>query len=155
MKPSRQIACLLVLSFCGALASQLVRTNPLAWYESWSTRVEREALAAGLKLLPLSEIQSMVSTFTHVFLDARPEEEYLAGRIPGAMNLPTHAFDEVAPQILPILLPDQPVVVYCSGVDCDDSIQLGTLLIQQGYTNIYMYPGGFTEWEESGQEVER
>lgn len=155
MSLSRQMALLLALSLAGVLASQALRTSPLPWYEQWSTRIERDAKAAGLKLLPLDEVRASVEGFRHVVLDARPVEEYHEGRIPGALNLPAHAFDEVAPTVLPILLPEQPVIVYCSGVDCDDSIQLGKLLISQGYTNVFMYAGGFAEWEQTGQEVER
>jgi rhodanese-related sulfurtransferase len=54
-----------------------------------------------------------------------------------------------------LLTPEQPIVVYCSGPECDESLKLGEILITAGYTNIALFAGGMTAWTEAGYEVQR
>ena len=146
---------LTALSLAGVAGSQLLREQPLPWYEAWSQRIERQAVEAGLALVDLESVKVITETFSSVLLDARRMEDYLQGRLPGAMSLPVYAFDQHMHEVLPLLLPDQQIVVYCSGADCDESILLGQLLIEQGFTNLALYAGGFAEWTDKGLPVER
>jgi len=93
-----------------------------------------------------------------VLLDARAPERYrgevepldrIAGRIPGAHNLP---FREAFP-VPPELLDADELVVYCgSGVTaCVDVLAL-TLA---GRDDVRLYPGSWSEWSELGHPVER
>ena len=49
------------------------------------------------------------------------------------------------------------IVVYCHGGDCEDSEFAALALTQSAGVpaqKIFIYPGGLTEWEASGQPVE-
>ncbi len=86
-----------------------------------------------------------------VFLDARKNEEYQAGHIPGAYNLFSEDLDQDAPKVLP-LIPDkdQDIVCYCHGGDCDMALRDARFLMDQGYTHVEVYLGGWPEWSKVG-----
>jgi rhodanese-related sulfurtransferase len=74
-------------------------------------------------------------------IDARSEEAYAAGHIPGAMR-----FD-------PAALPADPVVVYCWGPGCNGATKLAHRLAAQGHAVKEMI-GGFEYWAREGHPVE-
>ena len=42
----------------------------------------------------------------------------------------------------------QPVVVYCSGGDCEDSHTLAQKLYFVGFDNVLVYKDGFPDWQK-------
>lgn len=91
-----------------------------------------------------------------VFIDARKEEEYQKGHIPGAYEFdPYHPEDYLA-AVLPVGQNAGQIVVYCSGGDCDDSETAALLLRDVGIANqkLFVYGGGFTEWTNNRLPVE-
>jgi 3-mercaptopyruvate sulfurtransferase SseA len=51
--------------------------------------------------------------------------------------------------------PDYPIIVFCSGEECDLSLHLARNMQAVGYTNVAIFFGGAREWEKFGFEVER
>ncbi len=94
-----------------------------------------------------------------LFVDARNQEEFECGTIPGAVNLAFEALpsDSLGRYIDSVLkVPkDFPIVTFCSGEECDLSLQLGRNLKLLGYTNLAIFFGGAREWEKFGLEMER
>jgi rhodanese-related sulfurtransferase len=86
-----------------------------------------------------------------VFLDARKPEEYQAGHIPGAFNFYSEEQDRYAPNILSAI-PDktQDIVCYCHGGDCDMALRDARFLMEQGYSRVEVYQGGWPEWNKAG-----
>ncbi len=93
----------------------------------------------------------------HVFVDARDQGLFDSGRIPGAVLVDHYRSDRYLPDALNILLPAERVIVYCHGGDCEDSIFLSHTLIENGIEpdHIYVFEGGYEEWEAQGMPVER
>lgn len=50
-----------------------------------------------------------------VFIDARSPQEYRAGHIPGARNLPAFEFEGRSREVLKDLPEDARIITYCSG----------------------------------------
>lgn len=146
---------LMALAAAGAVVAHLVRENPLPLDYTWSDRVALNAQAKGMRTVDVDEARRIVESFSHVVLDARRELDYQAGRLPGAMSLPTDDFDLHLPMVATLLTPDQPILVYCSGLECDESLKLGEILIASGYTNITLFAGGMTAWTAAQLPVER
>lgn len=89
------------------------------------------------------------------FLDARLDEEYNAERISGAQQLTTAMFGlSEPPAILNMLDPAAPVVIYCSGGDCDASHSVGIRLQQAGFERIHVMLDGLPGWKNAGHPVE-
>ena len=53
------------------------------------------------------------------------------------------------------LQPSAPIVVYCSGGECEDSHMLGEKLYKAGFDNVLVYKDGFPDWEKRGLAVRR
>jgi rhodanese-related sulfurtransferase len=83
-----------------------------------------------------------------VVLDARSPEEYAAGHLPGAVNLPR----PFAPEDVEALPPGL-IVVYCWGPSCNGSTKAAAQLSRLGRPVKDMV-GGFEYWVREGHPVE-
>ena len=45
---------------------------------------------------------------------------------------------------------DAIIVVYCASFTCQLSPRAATMLIEEGYINVYDFKGGLADWEEAG-----
>lgn len=94
------------------------------------------------------------------FVDAREQEEFECGTIPGSISIP---FDHLPPgDLKPYFdsclfgIPaDWSLIVFCSGEECDLSLHLARNLQAEGYDRCAVFFGGSREWERAGQEIER
>ncbi|HLX95740.1 MAG TPA: rhodanese-like domain-containing protein [Verrucomicrobiae bacterium] len=91
-----------------------------------------------------------------VFIDARDEEAYLAGHIPGAYGFDPYHPDKDFPAVLTVCRAAEQIVIYCYGSNCDDSQMAARLLRNVGISGqkIFVYGGGITEWTNNHQPVE-
>lgn len=88
------------------------------------------------------------------FIDARDEADFLAGHISNSINIPFDDFDNHK-QKLEQLHKDKPMVIYCAGTDCDLSPLLANLLFEQGYKQIYVFFGGWIDWQKANYSSEK
>jgi len=92
------------------------------------------------------------------FLDARRSKVFAEGHVAGARSFPVWEadidarvkalFDEGLDQ-------SAPLVVYCSGGDCEDSHMLAQRLYMIGFDNVLVYTGGFPDWTAAGGAIEK
>lgn len=94
-----------------------------------------------------------------LFVDARDSAEYVCGTIPGAINMPFEALPEgdLGPYFESVLkvAKDAPLIVFCSGEECDLSLHLARNLKVKGYERVSIFFGGAREWEKFQLPVER
>ena len=91
-----------------------------------------------------------------LFLDARRTSVYEKGHIAGAR--PFSVWESDADDKVKALLAEnrdqkQPIVIYCSGGDCEDSHMLAQKLWGVFFNNIYVYKDGFPDWQKRGGPV--
>ncbi|MDB6034028.1 MAG: transcriptional regulator, ArsR family [Verrucomicrobiales bacterium] len=91
-----------------------------------------------------------------VFVDARDDEHYSGGHIPGAWQFNHYRPEAHLPTVLPTCMIAQKVVVYCTGGHCEDSEFAAVMLRENGVPreNLFVYAGGITEWKALGRPVE-
>jgi rhodanese-related sulfurtransferase len=91
-----------------------------------------------------------------VFVDARDEQHYREGHIPGAYEFDPYRPEKYFDAVLPVCKTAEQIVVYCNGGDCDDSETAALLLRDVGIANqkLLVYGGGITEWTTNGLPVE-
>ncbi len=80
------------------------------------------------------------------FIDARNREDYLRNHITNSINIPFYQFEEFKSELSKIEK-SKPFVIYCNGKDCDMSDMLADVLFEMGYKKIYLFVGGWEEWE--------
>ncbi len=82
-------------------------------------------------------------------LDVRPAEEYAAGHVPKAINVPLAELEAFVKQ----LSKNQEVVAYCRGPHCVLAFDAVETLRRQGF-NARRLQDGFPEWKLAGLPVE-
>jgi rhodanese-related sulfurtransferase len=106
---------------------------------------DRDALEA----VDAAELMERLNDGSVIVLDVRPEEEYRAGHIPGALSVPVDAL-EAALQTLPR---DREIVAYCRGPYCVFSDKAVALLGSRGFRARRLRQG-LPDWRAAGFPVE-
>jgi rhodanese-related sulfurtransferase len=84
-----------------------------------------------------------------VFIDTREPDEFAAGHIPGAINLPFEQWDDYWECVGPELTLGSKIVCYCGGLDCELSLFAARELITMGYADAYIFFVGYLKWIEA------
>lgn len=89
-----------------------------------------------------------------LFLDARRTSAFQEGHLAGARSFPIWEDAVVTPRIEALAGEgrdgDAPVVVYCSGGNCEDSHMLCEKLFGLGFNNLLVYRDGWPDWQKRG-----
>jgi rhodanese-related sulfurtransferase len=107
--------------------------------------VDRDALEA----VESEDLLERLRGGSVVILDVRPEEEYRAGHIPGALSVPVEALEPA----LKTLPRDREVVAYCRGPYCVFSDEAVAFLRARGYRARRLRQG-LPDWRAAGMPVE-
>lgn len=99
-------------------------------------------------------VKLMIDSGQVVLVDVRRPDMYDMGHLPGALSFPLSEFDGVIERFKATVKRDAPLILYCAGVTCRDSHTFGARLIEMGYTDVSVYAGGYSEWQEMEFEVE-
>lgn len=102
-----------------------------------------------LEAVPRETLMERVKEGLVTVLDVRPAEEYDAGHVPGAVNVPLTELE----QYLKHLPKKQGVVAYCRGPHCVLAFDAVARLREQGYSAQRM-EDGFPEWKSAGYPVD-
>jgi len=121
----------------------------------------------GIRFITLAETEDLFGRRMQgaeglLFIDSRSPEDFAAGHIPGALNVPlervqrpgkTEAGTDWAG--MPDFPRAQTLVIYCEGGDCQASISLAKIIHDRGYPDIRIFAGGWAEWTASGLPEEK
>ncbi len=91
-----------------------------------------------------------------LFVDAREDEYYQKGHIPGAYQLDYYRPENYLASLLPLCQLAEQIVVYCNGGNCEDSEFAATFLLsaQVPKEKLQVYGGGFHEWQTNRLPIE-
>jgi rhodanese-related sulfurtransferase len=150
-----QMLILLAAAVAATIGARFCYDQPIPLSYAWSRHVADAAAKIGVATVSTEQAKAIADAYSHIILDARKPADYHAGRIPGALSLPVSDLDAHFNEIAVLLTPAQPVMVYCSGKDCDESLKLAETLIAAGFTNVALFEGGISAWQDAGLQVER
>lgn len=102
----------------------------------------------GLESVDRETLRERVRSGAVTVLDVRPEEEYRAGHIPGALCVPIEKLD----QYLQSLPTRQQIVAYCRGPYCVLAVEAVSQLRGKGFQAVRMEEG-VQEWRAQGLPV--
>jgi rhodanese-related sulfurtransferase len=94
-----------------------------------------------------------------LFLDARRTSVYEQGHISGARTYSVWESDiddkvqKLFAERSDAAAQNLPIVIYCSGGDCEDSHMLAQKLWGIQFNNVYVYKDGFPDWQQHGAPI--
>lgn len=83
-------------------------------------------------------------------LDARDLSEYEEGHITGAQSAPTDQMMADLDWMEATAKDPRPIMVYCSGGDCELSMTLGFEIAHTGHRRVLVFEDGYPAWQEAG-----
>lgn len=112
--------------------------------------IVREHFASDDGLRPVNhrELTALLKSGDALIIDVRPPEEYEAGHISGAVNIPL----KILPQRLAELPHRKEVVAYCRGPYCMLAVEAVKRLRKRGF-RARRLEDGFPEWKAEGRPV--
>lgn len=104
---------------------------------------------AAMQVMSVHELRARLNSGDPLFLlDVRQNDEWEAGRIPGAVHIENGRLPW-----MPLDLPtDRPIAVQCASGN--RSTAGVSVLARRGYTNLYQVEGGIDAWREAGYAIE-
>ena len=103
-----------------------------------------------MEAVPAREVLERARKGLVVVLDVRPPEEFSAGHLPGAVNIPIHELEKRMKE----LPKRKEVIAYCRGPYCLMSYDAVSLLRRKGL-KARRLEAGLPEWRAAGLPVER
>lgn len=95
------------------------------------------------------ELMSRLEADSVTLLDVRPDDEFRAGHLPGAVNIDLASLDERLSE----LPRDREIIAYCRGPYCVLSFQAAKALRAYGF-KVRRFRDGLPEWRAAGLLVE-
>jgi len=133
----RQVSILLGLAILPAICQALYFRNANVWQE--------RPVDSGQVTLAQAEAWGDNA----VWLDARPDADFAAGHVPGALQLNEDRWDDLLPAMLTQWSPERKLVVYCSQQSCNASHEVAERLRKEdGPKEVYVLQGGWEEWKK-------
>ena len=152
-----QICIFVFISLIISVFNNFIRSNSIDYISKGLEKVESlDDLnlddAEGITEVSLSIAQGLFEKKT-LFIDARAKEYYLEGHIPGAICFDD--FDTLSMEIDNRVQNNEFFVVYCSDDDCGSSEELSYQLLDEGFTSIYLFRGGWKQWIDNNMPIEQ
>jgi rhodanese-related sulfurtransferase len=161
LKTFKEIIILLSVSLILALVVNTFSPKGISLVGQWDTAkgliTASSAEGAAGQLQEIDSVAWAKDIFDKgdvLFVDARSQNDYENGHIAGAISLPIGQFEKRIGFFLNRYPPEQPIVTYCSGRNCEDSHELARFLSDVGFTNVRFFIDGFPAWEAEGYPVE-
>jgi len=108
----------------------------------------------GIIFITRGEAEDLLLGGRAVAVDSRTPEEYAAGHVPGALNVPLASSDRALADLVARFPLGQCIVVYCEGGDCQTSTALARFIHDRGFRDIRVYQGGWLDWTSAGLPVD-
>jgi rhodanese-related sulfurtransferase len=103
--------------------------------------------------LSLEEVLAIADTV--LWIDARTDDEFIAGHIPGAILVNEDDWEGGLGRLFEVWEPDQVLIVYCGAESCMSSrVVMRRLREDLQDENIYYLEGGWSVWQAAGLPVE-
>lgn len=122
-------------------------TLALEDYAKFITMNNGEASVDGTIKVDVTEAKTLLARGVH-FIDVRAPVCYDNGHLPRAVNLPL--VTGLSEESLANTASKQTEVAFYCGSHCPYSAYAAAKAIAWGYTRVYYFPGGFSEWQEAG-----
>jgi len=143
------LALVLGITASLALAYNAFAENGLLNHRQAVAQIQQSYASNFLPKFSLAKTRRALGGGLAVVIDARPPEDFDAGHLPGAVNIPVDATTEEIDQQLEHAPRDGQVVVYCQSSGCPYAKLMAARLTALGFTKVAIFSGGWHEWKRS------
>jgi rhodanese-related sulfurtransferase len=150
-----EVVVIALFSICLSVGVNSFRSDGLPLFSDSSR--QSPATAANDNVRPIS-IEQAILRYREgkaLFADARSSEDYAAGHIRGAVNLPEQQMDQWLNDILMKEEPSRLIITYCDGQHCPLALRLAQELHRAGFENVYYLPDGWKKWQDYNMPTEK
>lgn len=147
--------CIAMAAVLLALAINWLRPEGLPLFFNGRTNAPNGPSETGFGAgeIALADAIENFKTGQALFVDARPDADYAAGHIPGALNLTMDGMDAWVDGFIAENDVDTLIIAYCDGVHCDLGHDLAEQLQLLGFARAYYLKNGWQRWKTSGMPV--
>ena len=150
--PLNQMLAIIILSLAVGLFTNILRSDRIPILAQDMTLADDLDEVSGQPVaVTLAQAKSLFDKGV-LFVDARGDKYFADGHIQNAWN--SGFFMELMFKLDSLQSRDDGVVLYCSDDDCGSSKELANDLYNEGFTKLFVFKGGWLEWNESGYPVE-
>jgi len=147
-----EVLIIVIISIMISFTVNAVRPQGISFSDKSSDSSQQ---AKGPAEISVDEAVQRFKAGKTLFTDSRSSDDYAAGHIKGAVNLPDHEFDAFIDKFLSETEPETEIVTYCDGQNCSLCEDLAEKLFSAGFEHIFYIKNGLTLWREGGHPVEQ
>ena len=134
----RPALLLIALAFVPAIGEAIYFRDKVSWQSP-----DRSS-----EMVNLDQAQSWGANA--IWVDARPDNEFEQGHVPGAIPLNEDRWNELLPTLLAQWSLEKKIVVYCSSQSCNASREVARRLRDEaGLKEVFVLQGGWETWLKS------
>ena len=153
-----QVSFFVIISVVAGIGSNWFRNDSISLLaEELKTATSIDLLAVGISppvLMAISIEQAREFYDGNViFVDARDLEYFQEGHISGAWN--SDNFSEFIFKLDSLQGKGESIVTYCDGDECGSSEDLAYDLQDAGFTKLFVFVGGWSEWNQAELSIEK
>ncbi len=152
---------LLIMAVVTAVAYNTLSPNGIPWIGQWDiskgdihTVTKSVDFSTPMEIFNPAAVEKIIETQKRLLIDVRYRDFYDMGHLPGALSFPLADFDQDMARFTETIDRTQPLLIYCSGLECPDSHTFAKRLIQLKYLDVKVFSPGFSGWEADGRKIE-
>lgn len=149
-----EVLLIVAVSMTVSLTVNAVRPDGISFSGKSSDSSSQTQAEEGPAEISVDEAVRKFKAGNTLFIDSRSADDYAAGHIQGAVNLPDHEFDSFIDEFLSKTVPETEIVTYCDGPHCSLCEDLAGKLFMAGFGHIFYIKNGLTLWREGGHPLQ-
>ena len=145
LSAAQGVGLALLALLCG-MVYHFVNEEGFLAHPNATSSIQQAHLANFIPKLTERQIRKMLNNTDTVFIDARLVDDFKAGHLEGAINVPVDANDVQRREALAEIDKDTRIVVYCQSAGCKFAEKVAIELISDGFSNVSIFKGDWDKW---------
>jgi rhodanese-related sulfurtransferase len=141
-----QAAGFVIFAMVWGMTYHFVNEEGFLAHANATASVQNAHLGSFIPKVDKKKVEQLLNRDT-VFIDARTANDFKAGHLENAINVPVDANNMERRKAMAGIGKDAPIVIYCQSNGCPFAEKVTKELKGDGFSNISIFKGGWNEWE--------